>query len=77
MSQLVDLPSELLLSIADNLESERDINALAPANRRLYEVLNAYLYRHNALWCQCSALIWAAKEGLETTARRSLDAAGV
>ncbi|XTI89469.1 hypothetical protein V2W45_1244020, partial [Cenococcum geophilum] len=48
--------------IADNLEKERDINAFTKINHRLNYILNPYLYRYNAL-------IWAAKQGRETTAQ--------
>jgi hypothetical protein len=44
---LLDLANELLLSIAENLESERDLNAFTRTNRRFYNILNAKLYRRN------------------------------
>ena len=66
---LLDLPNELLLSIADRLELERDINAFARTNRRLYYLLNAYLYRHNMQKFGGSALLWAAEHGREVTAQ--------
>ena len=70
---LPNLPNELLLSIADNLESERDMNAFTQANRCLYNLLNVYLYRHNAKECRSSALFWASKHGRETTVLKSID----
>jgi hypothetical protein len=45
--QLLGLANELLYYTSDNLESERDINAFAQANRRLYRLLNTYLYCHS------------------------------
>lgn len=44
---LLDLPNEILLLIAENLQLEGDINAFARTNDRLYGILNPYLYRHN------------------------------
>lgn len=60
---LLQLPSELILYVADFLYAERDINALVQGNRRLYELLNPFLYRHNVQHRQSSALIWAAANG--------------
>jgi hypothetical protein len=57
---LLLLHAELLLSVARFLEGERDINFLAQTNRRSYSLLNPYLYRHNSLESQSSALLWAA-----------------
>ena len=44
---LLKLANELLLSIAEALESEIDINAFAQLNRRYILLLNPYLYRYN------------------------------
>lgn len=68
---LLHLPAELLLLVANFLD-EGDMNALAQANRRLYSLLNPYLYRRNSLKSQSSALLWAAQRGMETTARKCL-----
>jgi hypothetical protein len=35
----------------------------AQANRRLYRLLNAYLYRYNIRHSGSSALLWAARHG--------------
>src|SRR3954470_6742382 len=69
---LLNLANELLHYISENLESERDINAFAQANRRLYHLLNSYLYRYNVQWSASSALVWTAQHGQEATARRLL-----
>jgi hypothetical protein len=50
------LANELLLSIADSLNSERSINAFARTNRRLYLLLNDFLYKHNITKGESSAL---------------------
>ncbi|KAL2866400.1 ankyrin repeat-containing domain protein [Aspergillus lucknowensis] len=67
--QLLDLPNELLKQIGERIEQERDINAFAQTNRLLYQVANSHLYRTNARNSAGSALLWAAKEGRESTAQ--------
>src|SRR5690242_15610055 len=69
---LLDLANELLQCISENLESEREINAFAQANRRLYGLLNSYVYRYNVQCSASSALVWTAQHGQEATARRLL-----
>ncbi|KAF2808521.1 ankyrin [Mytilinidion resinicola] len=69
---LLDLANELLQCISENLELEREINAFAQANRRLYSLLNSYLYRYNVQCSASSALVWTAQYGQEATARRLL-----
>ena len=70
------LANELLLSIADCLDSERSINAIARTNRRLYLLLNDYLYRHNVIKSESSALWWAAQRGRTSSAAKSIAQAG-
>lgn len=69
---LLDLGNELLLAIAENLELERDINTFVRANRRLYNLLNAYVYRHNVQKFGSSGLLWAANCGQEAAAQKFL-----
>ena len=69
---LLHLANELLYRISENLELERDINAFAQANRRLYRLLNTYLYRYNIRQSGSSALLWAARHGQEVTAQKLL-----
>jgi hypothetical protein len=38
------LPNELLLTLAEVLDNERDINSLSQINRCLYELLNPFQY---------------------------------
>ncbi|USP74932.1 hypothetical protein yc1106_02206 [Curvularia clavata] len=59
-------------AIAECLESEKDINAIAQANHRLYRLLDSYLYHYNVKHCGGSALLWSAQHGQEGTARKSL-----
>ncbi|KAJ6086218.1 hypothetical protein N7486_010499 [Penicillium sp. IBT 16267x] len=59
---LFHLPAELLFSVANFLEEERDINFLAQTNSRSYSLLNPYLYRPNSLKSRSSALLWDDSE---------------
>ncbi|KAJ5642416.1 hypothetical protein N7490_006416 [Penicillium lividum] len=67
---LLDLPNELLQAITQILESQRDINALAQTNCRLYFLLNPYLYSSNVRHHNSSALVWAAEHGQLQTAQK-------
>ncbi|KAJ5777044.1 hypothetical protein N7520_000290 [Penicillium odoratum] len=66
------LPNELLLSVMKYLTLQKDTNSFARANVRLYNLLNAYLYGYNVEQNQSSALLWAAKNGQEDTAKTSI-----
>jgi ankyrin repeat protein len=70
---MLRLPDELLLAIAAELEFERDINALAQTNWRLFCCLDQLLYRRNVQRSGSSALTWAAFYGREETAKKALD----
>lgn len=67
---LLDLPPDLLLSIADFLP-ESALNALLQTNSSLY-FLNNTLYRHNVRYSHSSALFWASLYGHEPVVRRLL-----
>lgn len=73
---LLALPNELLLGLSEQLQSERDLNAFAQTNARLYCLLNAHLYRRNAQCSNSSALVWAACHGREATLARLLKERG-
>jgi ankyrin repeat protein len=73
---LLALANELLLSIARSLDSERSINAFARTNRRLYLLLNDFLYKHNVIEGKSSALWWAARCGQSGAAAKSIAQAG-
>ncbi|CAI7581673.1 unnamed protein product [Penicillium glandicola] len=60
---LFTLPNELLLVIAEILDSEKDINAFARTSRDCYILLNPFLYAYNVRQRQGSALHWAATQG--------------
>ena len=69
----LSLANELLLSIAENLSRESDINALTCVNQRLYSLLNLYLYRYHIQTGSNRALLWGAYYGIFTTIRIALD----
>lgn len=66
--RLLNLPDEILLIIGEHLPSENDLNSFHQTNRRLYQVLNDYLYRSNAL----RALFWELGHEEPKTARNSI-----
>ena len=69
---LSQLPIELFLYIADALHYECDINSLVRTTRRLYDLLNPYLYRYDADHGDTWALHWAMRTGNVVTARKAL-----
>jgi ankyrin repeat protein len=75
-ASLLCLGNDVLLLIADCLETERSINALVRTNRRLYLLLNSYLYRYNVVNAKSSALHWAARHGQERSAAESIAQGG-
>ncbi|KAB8067731.1 ankyrin repeat-containing domain protein [Aspergillus leporis] len=74
MTQLDQLPNELLLLSAQYLHNQRDINAFVQTNKTLYHVLHAFLCRFNVKYHQSSALLWAARNGHIGLVTRLLDA---
>lgn len=67
------LPTDLLLCIADVLDSERDINAIAQCNRLLHNVFNPRLYRHNVEASAASSLWWGIDHGKKTTIQHAIN----
>lgn len=68
------IPNELVLCIAESLESDADINAFVRANRCLYALANPHLYRRQANKTYRSPLLKAARTGQEGTMRKLLEA---
>lgn len=56
------------LEIADYFEYDSDINALMQVSGRLYYLLNRYLYQHNELYSDGSALDWAVANNVASAA---------
>lgn len=73
---LLDLATETLLSIAEELIRESDINALVRTNRHFHRLLNLYLYQRNHRGNRYSGLLWAAKHGHVSTIQKWLEAGG-
>jgi ankyrin repeat protein len=69
---VLDLPNEIFLGIAENLESQRDLSSFTQTNTRLYHLLSDHLYENNIKRHGSSALLWAAYHGHEKPVRRLL-----
>ncbi|KAJ6092219.1 hypothetical protein N7467_004188 [Penicillium canescens] len=68
------VPVELITHIITFLEYDSNLNSFVRTSKFLYHLLNDYLYRHNVLYFGSSALEWAARNGVEATARKALAA---
>ncbi|KAJ5387441.1 hypothetical protein N7509_009982 [Penicillium cosmopolitanum] len=71
---LLNLPNELVIDIADLIEDEYSINALHQTCKRFHQLLNHSLYELNVRISHACALEWAAKNGYHESARKSLQA---
>ncbi|KAI5465523.1 ankyrin repeat-containing domain protein [Mariannaea sp. PMI_226] len=70
---MLRLPNELLRAIAAKVEHQRDVNALARTNRRLFSCLDSILYERDLQEPQGSwALQLAADRGQEQTAKKAI-----
>ena len=69
---LFSLPSEIIIEIAENLDKEQDLYCLLRVSRRLYNLIDKYLYCYNIKHRGSSALFWAAEYNRESTARKLL-----
>ena len=72
MMELIQLPPELLLLIADSLEFLRDVNSLCQANRSLYHTLSRYLYNYNVRHHESNVLQWAVIHGIVEVVKTAL-----
>jgi ankyrin repeat protein len=80
---LSDLPREIVLDIADQLD-DADLDALARTNSQIYQFLNKYLYRRDVTrrWSSRSLTwAWQIAPGADTvvatsTVQRAVDAGG-
>ncbi|PGG95273.1 ankyrin [Blastomyces parvus] len=68
----LNLPAELILSIADQIPNKRDLSNLCQTCRDLRSILNNYIYRHDARSAEPQSLIWAAYKGHKAIARKAL-----
>lgn len=65
---ILSFSNEILLCIAGAVEFTWDINSFALVNRRLYQLINPYMYRQDVRYFSSSALGWAVLDGSEHTA---------
>lgn len=70
----LNLPSEVLVAIADHLDSLAEICAFARTNRRYYIALNRHLYRSADPYFEP---IWAVEHGRVATLRHFIDAGSI
>ncbi|CAG9946442.1 unnamed protein product [Clonostachys rosea f. rosea IK726] len=70
------LPNEVILHIAAEVDSPRDLSALLRVNRRFHYTLDDFLYLQSALRWGNPALLWAAELGKIATADKALGAGG-
>ncbi|KFZ03528.1 hypothetical protein V502_10868 [Pseudogymnoascus sp. VKM F-4520 (FW-2644)] len=68
-----ELPPEILLSIAKQLEMEKDISSLLRTSARNYQLLLSFLYKHNVDFFSGSALIWCVDHDHEVGVRLLLE----
>jgi ankyrin repeat protein len=67
---MLDLPNEILLEIAQNLDSQRDLSSFTRTNTHLHHLLVDPLYENYIERHGSSALLWAAYHGQEKTVLR-------
>jgi ankyrin repeat protein len=70
---LLDLPSAILLHIADFLEYSWELNSLILVNHYTHALLNPFLYRHKIQYTQISTLDRGAALGWDTIVRKLLN----
>ncbi|KAK2741432.1 hypothetical protein FQN55_008348 [Onygenales sp. PD_40] len=71
--QLLRLPHEILLSIADALDKESDIYALARLNHYTLDIFLPHLYQRNIRYSAGAALQWAARHGQQPATKLLLN----
>ncbi|CAI7644268.1 unnamed protein product [Penicillium glandicola] len=71
---LVLLPTELILVIESNLDSQRDLNAFICTSPRFALMFDDKLYQNNSEHEHDYVILWAATRGLDGTIRKCLKA---
>ncbi|KAL2849045.1 ankyrin repeat-containing domain protein [Aspergillus pseudodeflectus] len=74
MTQLLNLPFEIIRLIVECLQSKHDINALIQTCRFLYDAFDSHLYEYDMRYASRSALRWAARHGHDSVVAKSLAA---
>lgn len=65
------LPAEVIIQIAENLATFRDLNRLSWSSRRMYSIVNEVLLKRDLNTNHGWAALWAAKRGYLGTIRRA------
>ncbi|KAL3458123.1 hypothetical protein BJX64DRAFT_292483 [Aspergillus heterothallicus] len=73
-STLSKLTPELILIITDYLDLHCEINAVSQCTRRIYQLLNQIFYTVDARLTEGHFLLWAAANGIESTAFKAIRA---
>jgi hypothetical protein len=71
---LLDLPSELLCQICEDLHTTQNIASLNRVNHQLHQLTEEHLYQFDAREKKSSALAWAADHGRLQTSKKALKA---
>ncbi|KAJ6120549.1 hypothetical protein N7523_004829 [Penicillium sp. IBT 18751x] len=74
MDLLTTLPTELLLTIAKHIKSQRDINSFVRTSRRLWTVINHYLYHFNIVKHKGFGIVKAAEKNQPVSVQYFMDA---
>lgn len=69
---LLNLPTELLCQICENLHTVRDIASFSKVSHRLHGSTEVHLYRCDACNVKSSTLLWAASHGRMQTLKKAL-----
>ncbi len=72
-TMLLDFPNDILLLVADEVETESDLSSLIKTCRCLYGLLSDKLHRDNVRYCNSSALFWGMRRNRFDTMQRMLD----
>jgi ankyrin repeat protein len=74
MTSFSQLPNEIIVLVAKAISHQKDLSAMVRTNRRLYDLLHAYLCRFNIQHHQASGLLFAAENGRCSLSKKFLDA---
>ena len=62
---LLALPNEILFLIAESLSYSWDVSVFSQLNRRLYVLLNAYVYQHNIRHCDGNVMCCPGQQSMD------------
>lgn len=70
---LLNFPNDIVLLVADEVDTESDLSALTETCRHLYGLLSDKLHRDNIRYRNSSALFWGMRHNRFDTMQRMLD----